>query len=313
MEKTVFLFPGQGSQSVGMGQDIYQEFDFVRELFDMAEEVTKINLSRLCFKGPMTELTRTVNLQPAIMIVSLSFLTILEKEGFLPDTAAGHSLGEYGALATAEIVSKNDAMRLIHMRGQLMHRESTRHDGAMHAIIGLGIDTVRKLVKQVQKEGIVSVANHNTQQQIVITGSPDPVAKVSSLAAAKGAKSIPLKVSGAWHSELIKGAEEEFQKFLKTFSFQPPKLPVVHNYTADFSPSDTSEIKNIMLKQLCNPVKWYDSVCLLMDHKIKNFVEIGPGKVLTGLVKKIMPRQYAGNTFFINNLKTLENFLNAVS
>ncbi len=313
MEKTVFLFPGQGSQHVGMGQDIYQEFDYVRELFDMAEEITKINLSRLCFKGPMEELTQTVNLQPAVMVVSLSFLIALEKEGFSPETAAGHSLGEYGALAATHIVSKQDAISLINMRGRLMNRESTRHQGAMHAIIGLDIDRVRELVAQVQKEGIVSVANHNTEQQIVITGSPGPVEKVSGLASAKGAKSIPLKVSGAWHSELIKGAEAEFRKFLEDIPFQIPTFPVVHNYTADFSPSDVTEIKEIMVKQLCNPVKWYDSVRLLMDHEIKNFVEIGPGKVLTGLVKKILPKEYPGNIFSINNLKTLENFLNILS
>ena len=309
MDKTVFLFPGQGSQYIGMGEDIYKEFDFVRELFDMAEETTKINLSRICFKGSMEELTRTVNLQPAILVVSLAFLAALEKESFSPEIAAGHSLGEYGALSAAKIVSKQDAIRMVHLRGELMHRESIRHRGVMHALIGLDIDTVRKLVEKVQKKGIVSVANHNTAQQIVITGSSGPVEKVSALASEKGAKSIPLKVSGGWHSELVKAAEGDFEKFLETISFHSPECPVIHNYTADISPRDTAEIKDILVRQLCSPVKWYDSVRLLMDRGIENFVEIGPGKVITGLVKKILPKDYPAKTYSINNMKTFENFL----
>ncbi len=307
MKKTAFLFPGQGSQNVGMGLDFYQEYDFVKEIFDMAEEIVKIRISRLCFKGPMEDLTATVNLQPAVTAVNLSCLAALEKEGIRPDISAGHSLGEYSALCASGIISKEDTLKLVFKRGELMHREATKHKGAMHAIIGLPIETVQQLVEKVQREGIVSVANHNTEDQIVITGAPDQVKKVSSLAASQGARAIPLKVSGAWHSELIKGAEDEFKNFLETASFNPPESPIVFNCTADFA-TDPNEIKSIMAKQLCSPVRWYDSISKLIKENVEIFAEVGPGKVLTGLLKKILPKDYPCKIYSINNMKSLEKF-----
>lgn len=312
LKKTTFLFPGQGAQSIGMGLELYQEYDFVRELFDMAEEVTKINLSRLCFKGPMEDLTMTVNLQPAVTAVDLACLAAVEKEGVKPDITAGHSLGEFSALYASGAVSKEDVFRLVLKRGELMHRESIRHKGAMHAIIGLSIDDVDKLVEEVQAEGVVAVANHNTAYQIVTTGAPDQVEKVSLLASSQGARTIPLKVSGAWHSELIKGAEDEFSEFLKTVSFNTPEIPIIHNVTADFA-INPDEIKAVVAKQFCSPVRWYDSMCRLMDEKVEIFAEIGPGKVLTGLLKKILPEDYPCKIYNVNNMKTLEKFLQEVA
>ena len=311
MSKTAFLFPGQGSQTVGMGFDFYQEYDFVRELFDMVDEITKINISRLCFKGPMEELTLTINLQPAITAVSLAFLTALEKEGVRADISAGHSLGEYSAIYAAGVVSKEDILKLAFKRGELMHREATKHIGAMHALIGLGIDAVQELVTAVQAEGIVSVANHNAEQQIVISGSPGPVKKVSSLARERGARAIPLKVSGAWHSELIRGAEDEFKFFLDTVSFKTPIKSIVHNVTADFEPNP-DKIKLIMQQQLCSPVLWYDSMCKLVEEKVEIFAEVGPGKVLTGLLKKIAPKNYPYKIYNISDMKTFEKFLKEI-
>jgi len=308
LKKTAFLFPGQGSQSVGMGLDFYQEYDSVREIFDMAEEITRINISKLCFKGPFDELTQTVNLQPAVTAVSLACLSAIEKEGVSSDISAGHSLGEYSAMHASNIISKEDAIRLVFKRGELMHREATRYKGAMHAIIGLPINTVEELVAEVQKEGIVAVANHNTEQQIVITGAPDMVKKVSSLAASRDAKAIPLKVSGAWHSELIKGAQEKFSDFIESIHFNTPDRPVLFNVTADYA-EDADEIKSIMVRQLCNPVKWYDSVCRLMTENVEVFVEVGPGKVLTGLLKKILPKDYPCKIYNVNSMKQLERFL----
>ncbi|MBL7180584.1 MAG: ACP S-malonyltransferase [Pseudomonadota bacterium] len=307
MKKTVFLFPGQGSQAVGMGQDFYQEYDFVREIFDMAAEAAKLNLSQLCFQGPFEDLTMTINLQPAITVVNLACLAAIEKEGITPDITAGHSLGEYSALCASGVLSKMDTFKLVFKRGWLMHRESTKHPGAMQAIVGLPIDAVQQLVDEVRTEGVVAVANHNTELQIVITGAPDRVKKISSLAESQGAKTIPLKVSGAWHSDLIKGAEGEFKDFLSAFTFAVPQRSILMNVTGDFA-ENPEEIRSIMAKQLCSPVRWYDAMCKLVACNVEYIVEVGPGKVLTGLLKKILPKDYPCKIFNVNNMKSLESY-----
>ena len=312
MKKTAFLFPGQGSQYVGMGLDLYQEFDAVRELFDMVEEIARINISKLCFNGPLEDLTETVNLQPAITAVNLACLTAIDREGIPYDVTAGHSLGEYSAMNASGVFSKEDTFKLVFKRGELMHRESAQHKGAMQAILGLPIDTVKELVTDAEKEGMVSVANHNAEKQIVITGSPDPVKKVSSLAKSLGARAIPLKVSGAWHSDLIKAAQEEFSHFVDEVHFNKPERPVVFNVTADFV-EDANKIKFLLVQQLCSPVKWYDSMRKLMAEQVEIFVEIGPGKVLTGLLKKIIPKDYPGKMYNVNDMKSFEWFFNETS
>ena len=308
MKKTAFLFPGQGSQFVGMGLDLYQNYDSVKQSFDMAEDITGINLSELCFTGPVKDLTKTINLQPAITLVNLACVFVLASKGFYPDISAGHSLGEYSALYTAGVISQEDTIKLVYKRGELMHREAVKNKGAMSAIIGLNIDTVKDIVNQAQEFGIVSVANHNAEKQIVITGEPEPVKKAGLMAGKQKGKAIPLKVSGAWHSQLIKGAEQEFKAFMDTISFNSPKSGVIHNVCADFV-KEPENIKAAMVKQLCSPVRWYDSVNRLIDEKVEIFVEVGPGKVLSGLLRKIVPKDYPCKIFNVSDMKTLENFL----
>ena len=308
MKKTAFLFPGQGSQSVGMGEEFYREYDVVRDIFDMTEEITRINISKLCFKGPMDDLTKTVNLQPAITAVNLGCLAAIEKEYNAYQWCAGHSLGEYCALNAAGVISKEDTIRSVFSRGELMHRDATRHRGVMHAIVGLPIEEVSEMVAEGQKEGVVSVANHNTELQIVITGAEKPVDQVSALATANGAKSIPLKVSGAWHSTLIKDAQDEFKEYLETISFNAPQKSLFLNVTADSS-DNSDEIREIMGRQLCSPVRWYDAMNKMIGEDVEVFVEVGPGRVLAGLLKKILPKDHPAKIYNVGNMKQLEKFL----
>lgn len=291
-----------------MGKDIYQEFGYVREIFDMAEEATRMKLSKLCFEGSMFDLTLTVNLQPTVTVVNLAFLAVLEREGRKPDVSAGHSLGEFSALCAAGAISKEDAMRLVLRRGELMHRESIKHEGVMTALVGLSMEDVSTCVAAVESEGVVAVANHNSEQQIVISGAPGPVDKAAAMAVEKGARAIRLKVSGAWHSKLIQGAEMEFKDFLETISFLQPAIPVIHNVTAETS-GDPLEIKTLLARQLCSPVRWYESMKNLMRQEVTDFVEVGPGKVLSGLIRKSLPPDYPAKIHNVNSLTALEAYL----
>ena len=310
--KIAFLFPGQGSQVIGMGRDLAERFPNSKSLFDKLDKLSPRPISKLCFEGPVDELTQTVNLQPALTTVNLVCLSALAESNIRPAVSAGHSLGEYAALAAARVITESDAILLSRKRGELMQREADRNPGSMAAVMGLSIKQVDEVVRIAAEKGVVAVANHNTAQQIVITGQKEPLAYAIELLKQKGAKAIPLNVSGAWHSPLMQEANDEFKKFLEDFSFQKPKYPTVLNVTGEYA-QDPDETHGIMERQLTSPVKWYDAICKLVEKEVEIFVEIGPGKVLTGLLKKNLPKEYPAKIYNVNSLKSFEQFFSEVS
>ncbi len=310
-QKTAFLFPGQGSQSIGMGKDIMDRFPDAKRIFEEVDEICDRPISKLCFEGPMEELTLTVNLQPAITAVNLACLKALHESGIRATVSAGHSLGEYAALASAGSLSEYDALRLVNKRGELMHREATANPGSMAAVLGMDIEAVDRIVGQAGEQGILAVANHNTAEQIVITGEREPLSRAVDLVKGKGGKAIPLKVSGAWHCSLMQNAVDDFRQFMGDVSFSSPETNVLFNATAE-SESDPEKIKDLMAKQLISPVKWYDIIRNMTAEGVNVFVEVGPKQVLTGLVKKILPRDTEAKLYNVEDMQGLERFLGAV-
>jgi len=248
----------------------------------------------------MEELTRTAYLQPAVTVLNLMALQALGRAGIEPALVAGHSLGEYSALCAAGVASPVDALRLTTERGRLMEREADRHPGVMSAILGLDIDQVTEIVVKVRDLGVIAVANHNSAQQIVISGAPAPLAAASDLAGAQGGKAIALKVSGAWHSELVAGAVADFSAFMARIDFKPPRLPLLFNVTAG-EERQPEAIRRIMSRQIASTVRWYEIVNHCLARKIRTFVEVGPKTVLSGLLKKIVPADYQYRVFQVDN------------
>ena len=311
-EKIAFLFPGQGSQSLGMGRDIIETFPETMRIFEQVDEICRKPISRLCFEGPLDELTLTVNLQPAITAVSLVCLAALKDSGITPRFSAGHSLGEYSALVSAGAISSFDALRLVQKRGELMHRESISNPGSMVAVLGMDVDPVGEIVAKAGEKGVLAIANHNTAEQIAITGEQEPISLAAALIKEGGGKAIPLKVSGAWHCTLMENAVSEFRQFMDNIPFSTPEADILFNATAK-GEGDPEKIKDIMAQQLISPVKWYDIITVMLEKDVDIFVEVGPKKVLTGLMKKILPRETEVRVFNVEDMKSLSTFLEEVS
>jgi [acyl-carrier-protein] S-malonyltransferase len=310
MGKLACLFPGQGSQSVGMGRQLFDQFAEARTTFEEIDRIAGRSLSQICFDGPDEELKRTINTQPTILAASLAAWRCYEAQGGpKPDFVAGHSLGELTALVVANVLTLADAVRLVEKRARLME-ECPK--GAMSAVIGVSAADLDACVHeteaelqsagQADNEACVVVANFNTREQLVISGNPNAVAKAGEKAKAKGGKVIPLPVGGAFHSPLMVAAAKEFSQELQSAKFNDAIISVVQNYDA-LPAKEADQIKAKLAKQISSAVRWCESVETMLAQGVDTFVEIGPGKVLTGTVKKIDKSAKFFNVYDAETLK----------
>ncbi|WP_339315404.1 ACP S-malonyltransferase [Paenibacillus sp. FSL R10-2734] len=302
MGKIAFVFPGQGAQAVGMGKDVYDALPNSRAVFEKGDEVLGFPLSKLIFEGPDSELKQTVNTQPALLTASVAYLEALREQGLKPDYVAGHSLGEYSALVAAGVLSYEDAVTLVRLRGRFMEEAVPGGQGAMAAVLGADREALALLCQNVSEEsGVVELANVNCPGQIVVSGSQEGVnGVVERVKEAGGKRAIPLEVSGPFHSSMMKAAADRLAEELKKVTFNSPTVPVIVNVTA--APvTDPEEIRELLVRQVYSPVLWQDSVEWLIANGVDTFVEIGSGSVLAGLIRKI------DKTVKVININTLES------
>jgi len=288
--KVAFIFPGQGSQYLGMGKALHAQFAIARQVFAEADEALGFPLSQLCFAGPEASLKRTENTQPAILTVSIAALRVLESETSLrPDLVAGHSLGEYSALVCVRALNFYDAVKIVRARGKLMQQAVPAGDGSMAVILGLEMDAVRSLCEEVSNGEVVAPANYNGGGQIVIAGAKGAVTRAASVAKERGAKRVlDLPVSAPFHCQLMRPAAEGLRQILDPIVIQPFSIGVVTNVEAEVN-LNSSRVKSLLVDQAVQPVRWEESVRTLARLGCLRLWEIGPGKVLKGLNSRISP------------------------
>ena len=292
----VFVFPGQGSQFVGMGKELCDQFGVARQAFAEAEEALGFSLSQLCFSGPEVDLKLTENTQPAILTMSIAALRVLETETDLrPAYVAGHSLGEYSALVAVGALAFRDAVKLVRERGRFMQQAVPAGQGAMAVILGLEMNAVQALCAEASQQEIVAPANYNGGGQVVIAGSKSAVIRAMTLAKERGAKrALDLPVSAPFHCELMRPAADRLKQVLENISVEPFTVPIVTNVEADIN-RDCHRVKQLLVEQAVRPVRWEESVKKICELGCQRALEIGPGKVLKGLIKRIAPKLEADN------------------
>ena len=308
--KIAIVFPGQGSQVVGMGKDLYENFDSAKKVFKKVDEILGINLSKIMFEGPQDELTKTENTQPALMAVSVALIEVLEKDfgkkfQDLCALTAGHSLGEYSALCASKALTLEDTAKLLQIRGSEMAKCGQKTSGAMCAILGVEIEVAKEIAHEASQGDICQVANDNSVGQVVLSGSKIAIERAIEIAKSKGAKrAIQLPVSGAFHSLLMKDVQEKMANALTQIDIKQPIVPLVANVSAQIA-KDASEIKNLLVEQITGSVRWRETMLCFEQNGIEEVIEFGAGKVLSGLVSRTCPNLKSRS---IQNSEDLKNF-----
>lgn len=302
----VFVYPGQGSQFIGMGKDFYEKSESCQKLIDSAAEISGKKLTKLCFSGPISKLSNTDNLQVATTAINLAITQYLfENTDVRPEVVLGHSVGEYSALNTAGVLTFEDTIKATTQRGALMQREAKAHKGAMLAIKAMAPDAIQALINTHFEPNQVVIANDNAISQQVVSASKDDISKLSSVLSEEGVEYVKLPVSGAWHSPMMAGCVEEFSQLLAEVNFSTPDIPVVTNLQADFV-NDPTTIREGLVSHVVEMVRWRESIEFLLQKGYRNFLEVGPKKVLSRLISNINDGRFELNIQNIESVADVE-------